>query len=160
MLEVVGSASSQSNLEVSSLPSGLSGLEPAAENGHWSAAGVNSLRGCNPDRSIQAAYKLSFTNASPPVKLTLESSGGFGKKLLRNISPDHTKYTSPHAFWASKTGGVLRMPDFSLDRIWQTFSFSTYVCILDVIIVYGKVRYSETEPCCSNGISGGAFLEL
>ena len=31
------------------------------------------------------------------------------------------KYTPPHVFWASKTGGeVLRMLDFSLDKPLQT----------------------------------------
>jgi hypothetical protein len=49
---------------------------------------------------------------------TLEYLAGQGNKLLRNISPDHMKYTTSHVFFElPEEGGVLRMPHFSLDML-------------------------------------------
>lgn len=56
--------------------------------------------------------------------------GGLGKKFLKNISPDLMTYTPFHVFfWLSKGVGVLRMPCFSLDMVWQTLSFSICICV-------------------------------
>ena len=79
---------------------------------------------------------LGVLNVKFHPPLTLECLGGVRQEIFEKyFAWPHDIYPLPCVFWLSKGVGVLRMPCFSLDMVWQTLSFSICICVYIYIYI-------------------------